>query len=69
MGVKVTRGDLLVCLATAPFLLGRLFAVELAGRLPFTRELADRYVVRTLRRRLDGYGHAEFTTDHSTYEA
>jgi hypothetical protein len=67
MGVNTTRRDQLTCLATAPFVVGRLLTVVLAGRFPLTRGLADRYVVRVLRRRLAGYGHAEFTTDHNTY--
>ena len=67
MGVKITRSNDLVVLATAPFVVGRVFALKFADRVPFVRDLADRYVVRTLRRRLAGYGHAEFTTDPATY--
>jgi hypothetical protein len=47
--------------------LSRVLVVRAAGLLPITRELADRYAVRTLHRRLAGYGHAEFTSDHDTY--
>jgi hypothetical protein len=49
--------------------LGRVFALTFADRLPLIRDLADRYVVRTLRRRLAGYRRAEITTDHATYVA
>lgn len=69
LGVRVNRRDQLVVALSAPFLVGRMLLVRWASQSRLTRDLADRYVVRTLRRRLASYGHAEFTTDHTEYAA
>lgn len=69
MGVRITRRDQLVMALSAPFILGRAAAARLALRLPVTRDLADRYLIRKLNKRLASYGHAEFTSDHTKYAA
>jgi hypothetical protein len=67
MGVNYTRADRLRCLVTAPYLLGRLVLLRSAERVPLLRSTVDRLAIRTLNRRLRDFGHAEYTTDASTY--
>jgi hypothetical protein len=67
MGVDYTRADRLRCLVTAPYLLGRLLLLRSAERVPLLRSTVDRLAVRMLNRRLRDFGHAEYTTDASTY--
>ncbi|MBJ7329241.1 MAG: DUF2236 domain-containing protein [Solirubrobacteraceae bacterium] len=67
MGVDFGVADVATVAATAPFVIGRFVAVTAASKVPILRNLADSYAIRTLKKRLATYGHAEFTTDSSTY--
>lgn len=67
MGVSMSTGDKVRVAAAAPFIYGRLQAVNLLNRVPPLRPVTDSLVTWTLRRRLKSYGHAEFRTDAQTY--
>ena len=67
MGVSMSTGDKVRVAAAAPLIFGRLKAVGLLNKVPPLRPLTDAAVTWTLRRRLKGYGHAEFRTDAKTY--
>ena len=67
MGVTISLGDYLRAAATAPFILGRILVVQRAAQIPGLRRLADAYVLRLLKHRLETYGTAEFTSDASDY--
>lgn len=67
MGVSLSTGDKVRVAAVAPLIFGRLKAVRLLDRVPPLRPLTDAAVTWTLRRRLKGYGHAEFRTDARSY--
>jgi hypothetical protein len=67
MGVSMSTGDKVRVAAAAPFIYGRLQAVNLLNRVPPLRPVTDSLVTWTLRRRLKSYGQAEFRTDAQTY--
>ena len=67
MGVTMSTGDKVRVAAAAPLIFGRLKAVGLLNKVPPLRPVTDAAVTWTLRRRLKGYGHAEFRTDAKTY--
>ncbi|MGW5575046.1 oxygenase MpaB family protein [Nocardia thailandica] len=67
MSVDFRAGDAVRIALTAPFVLGRFVgAIALGGR-PWARGPIDRYAIRTIRRELAIYGHAEYTTDAADY--
>lgn len=67
MGVSLSPTDKAIVGVTAPFIFGRLKAVELLNRIPPLRPVTDAAVTWTLRRRLKSYGQANFRTDADTY--
>lgn len=67
MGVRVTAGDRALFVLVAAIVTSRMLAYGLALKVPGLRELADRDLVRQLRRHLVRYGHAEYTTDAARY--
>lgn len=67
MGVTMSTADKVRVAAAAPLIFGRLKAVQLLNKVPPLRPVTDAAVTWTLRRRLEGYGHAEFRTDSTTY--
>ena len=67
MGVELKPTDKMIVAAAAPFIFGRLKAVELLNKVPPLRPLTDAAVTWTLRQRLRAYGHAEHKTDAATY--
>src|SRR5690606_28622498 len=67
MGVTMSTGDKARLAATAPFIFGRVKAVQLLNKVPPLRPITDVAVTWTLRQRLKSYGMAQFRTDASTY--
>jgi hypothetical protein len=67
MGVTMSTGDKMRVAATAPFIFGRVKAVQLLNKVPPLRPITDVAVTWTLRQRLKSYGQAQFRTDASTY--
>ncbi|WP_320671907.1 oxygenase MpaB family protein [Patulibacter defluvii] len=67
MGVTLDLTDVLRVATTAPFVFGRLMAVNAVNELPILREISDAYVLWMLKGRLATYGRPEFTTDAATY--
>ncbi|MED5814026.1 DUF2236 domain-containing protein [Mycolicibacterium sp. 050232] len=67
MGVSFGPADVVRIAVTAPFVMGRFFAVSRAVRIPVLRRFVDPYVVRLVKRRLVTYGKPEFTTDAAHY--
>lgn len=67
MGVRITAADRALFLVVAAIVSSRMAAYGLALKIPGLRDLADRDLVRQLRRNLMRYGHAEFTTDAAQY--
>ncbi len=69
VGVRLGMVDWLGAGTTAILIASRMTAYAVAARVPGLREAADRSLVRKLRKQLARYGHAEFTTDATTYRA
>ena len=67
MGVTLSTVDKARLAATAPFIFGRVKAVQLLNKIPPLRPVTDVAVTWTLRQRLKSYGMAQFRTDASTY--
>lgn len=67
MGVEITSADRILFLLVALVVTSQMAVYGLALKVPGLRSLADRYLVRQLRRHLVRYGHAEFTTDAAQY--
>lgn len=67
VGVPVTRRDELIYTGTMLALAGRMLVYRVATRLPLIGRMADRRLVRRIKRQLASYGHAEFTSDASQY--
>ncbi|CAM2827499.1 oxygenase MpaB family protein [Skermania piniformis] len=67
MGVHTGPADYARVAVTAPFIVGRVLAVGLAVRNRRLRPLVDRYLDRTIARRLVGYGKPEYRTDAGSY--
>ena len=67
VGVPVGRRDHLIYGATMLALAGRMTAYRVASRIPVLRHLADRRLVRRIKRQLAGYGRAEFRSDAAHY--
>lgn len=69
MGVRIEPADLLRAAATAPFILGRFFAVIRASKIPAIADRVDARTIRMVKRRLTTYGRPSFTTDPDAYPA
>jgi hypothetical protein len=67
MGVTVTSGERLVFVLVALWVTTRLAVFKVADAIPGVRGVANKVLVRRVRRLLVRYGHAEFTTDASKY--
>ncbi|CAJ1493143.1 oxygenase MpaB family protein [[Mycobacterium] kokjensenii] len=67
MGVTLSAGDYARAAVCAPFILGRIFVVQRAMRVPALRGVTNAYLQRLLKYRLATYGAAEFTSDASEY--
>jgi hypothetical protein len=67
MGVSMRPSDKARVAVAAPLIFGRLHAVNLLNRVPPLRPAIDTAVTWTLRRRLEGYGHAQYRTDDPEY--
>ncbi|MBP6902425.1 MAG: DUF2236 domain-containing protein [Burkholderiaceae bacterium] len=63
IGVQVGAADRLCALLVLAGVASRMLAFGLAARVPGLADWADRRLVAKLRRRLQGLGQAEFTTD------
>jgi ER-bound oxygenase mpaB/B'/Rubber oxygenase, catalytic domain len=68
IGVRLSLSDYVSAAATAILIASRMSAYAIAARIPGIRDAADRSLVRKLGKQLARYGHAEFTTDASTYQ-
>jgi ER-bound oxygenase mpaB/B'/Rubber oxygenase, catalytic domain len=67
VGVRLNLIDYLSAATAAILIASRMSTYAIAARIPGVRDAADRSLVRKLRKQLARYGHAEFTTDASTY--
>jgi hypothetical protein len=68
IGVRLSVTGYVSAVATAILIASRMPAYAIAARIPGIRDAADRSLVRKLGKQLARYGHAEFTTDASTYQ-
>ncbi len=68
MGIEMTWGDWARAAAVFAFAGCQLAVYQALLWIPATSAAADRRLVRKLERYLDRLGHAEFTTDASTYQ-
>lgn len=69
MGITFSRSDRF-CFAVMGAYVGiRVVAFKIAESIPGIRGLADRLLVRRIKRILTGYGHAEFASDGSAYKS
>ncbi|WP_040801672.1 oxygenase MpaB family protein [Nocardia higoensis] len=66
-GVDIGPADLARIAVTAPFILGRLLAVQCADRIPLLEPYLDRYLIGLVERRLATYGKPEYVSDARTY--
>lgn len=67
MGIEVSRVDEAAFVLVAILVTLRMKAFELADHAPGLRDVADAVLVRRMRRLLQRYGHAEFTSDAARY--
>lgn len=67
MGVEIGPRDFMMFGLVATLVTGQLTAYRLARRVPGLSDLADARLVGRLKRQLQRYGHAEFTSDAETY--
>lgn len=67
MGVKIGAGDWAIFIACSLFIGARKGLYAIAARTPGLRGPTDRMLVKKLNQMLKDYGHAEFTSDASTY--
>lgn len=68
MGIKASWLDYLTAMIMFPYIELKMRAYRLALKLPGLKRLADRHLVAKIRRLLQRYGHAEFTTDADAYK-
>ncbi len=66
-GVRLGLADVARIGITAPFLVGRFFAVMWASKKPKLQKICDDYTIRVLNKRLETYGKPEYTTDAKDY--
>jgi predicted HTH domain antitoxin len=67
IGVTVTAKDMALALAVALLVHGRIAFYDVASKIPVVRDWADRRLVNKIRKQLQSYGHADFTTDAEQY--
>lgn len=67
MGVDVTPWDYAWAAAATGWITAHMRAYELADRVPVVRDLADARLVHKLRKQLERFGHAEYTTHGERY--
>jgi hypothetical protein len=67
IGVALTRADYARAAVVLLYIGAQMTAHSLMASFPGMRGLADRSLVRRIRRQLARYGHAEYTTDASAY--
>ena len=67
MGISIGWRDYAAAMVIAPSIALRMGAYRTAMRIPGLRDVADRHLVRRIRKLLTRYGHAEFTTDADAY--
>jgi hypothetical protein len=68
MGVEISPRDELIFILGALGITTQLAAFRLADHVPGLRDVADKVLVRRVRKLLQRYGHAEFTSDASKYK-
>ena len=68
MGVRMSAGDKLRTAAVGLLIVTRVVSHRIAQGIPGLREVADKRLIKRIRRQLETYGHAEFTSDASTYK-
>lgn len=69
IGLTFNLADKARLAATAPFIVGRFYAVHTASRWSWSAKVVDPYVVRLAERRLVTYGAPAHTTDPKAYDA
>ncbi|MFZ5757059.1 MAG: oxygenase MpaB family protein [Pseudomonadota bacterium] len=69
MGVQPSLLDYALFIAGNLYILPRMAAHHLAERVPFADELSDKMLIHEINKLLVSYGHAEYTTDASRYNA
>ena len=67
VGVKLGVADYLGAAAAGMLIAIQMAVFDVAARIPVVNLAADRILIHKLARQLAQYGHAEFTTDASTY--
>jgi hypothetical protein len=67
VGIDITLADYAWATAALAWIVSHLRAYSLAERIPIVRDLADQRLVQKLRKQLEHYGHAEFTTHGESY--
>lgn len=69
MGVQPSLKDYLLFGLSGLYVVPRMTAFSMAGRLPVVNEVADWLLTRRLNELLTDYGHAEYTTDPAKYRS
>lgn len=69
MGVEPSFGDYVLFAVANGYILPRLLAHRLLEQVPVVTGIADRFLIRDIRRLLGEYGHAEYITDLEHYPA
>ena len=67
MGVTLTMFDRISFMLAGAITAVRLGLYKLAGKIPGLADVADKRVVAIIRKQLEGFGKAHFTTDASAY--
>ena len=67
VGIDVGLADYIAAAVASLLIAASMAAYDIAARLPFIRDAADRALVRTLSKQLKRYGQAQPTTNAQTY--
>lgn len=68
-GVTISTGDRLRALVVIVIILSQMKFNALLSKIPALAKIADNALIKRIETRLAGYGHAEFVTDASKYNA
>lgn len=68
-GVEISGGDRLRALVVIVIILSQMKFHDLMSKVPALATWADNLLIKRIKNRLAGYGHAEFVTDASQYKA
>jgi hypothetical protein len=67
VGIELSPVDYALAMGTMVWIMGHVHAYGFAERIPIVRGIADQHLVKKLRKQLERYGHAEYTTHGEHY--